>query len=56
VQPVQSAGILGERSTPGYRHSQEQSIKPRIIEAFAEITAGRNKHTLLRSFGFPERL
>ena len=47
VQPVQSTGILGERSAPGNRHGQKQRIKPCIIEAFTEITAGRDKHAFL---------
>jgi hypothetical protein len=41
VQAMQSAGILGERSSPGDRHGQEQRIESRIIKALAEIATRR---------------
>ena len=47
VLAMQSASIFGERPTPGYRHSEEQSVEPRIVEALAEVATCGDDHTFL---------
>src|SRR5688572_1092317 len=47
MQSVQPAGVLHERALPGDWHGQEKGIEPRIVEALADITAGRDDEALL---------
>jgi len=44
---VQAADVLRERALPGDRHGQKQGVKTRIVEALAEILAGRDNNQLL---------
>jgi len=43
---VQSAGVLLQRPSPRYGHSQKQSIQPGFVKALADISAGGNQRQL----------
>jgi hypothetical protein len=41
VQPVQAAGVLGDRAAPRDRQRQEQRVQTRVVESLADVLACR---------------
>ena len=35
---------MADRSPPGHRQGEKQGVQPGIVEAFAEVAAGRQEH------------
>ena len=49
LQAVQAAGVLNERSLPRHRQGQEQGVEPRVVEALADVPAGRDEQPFFAS-------
>jgi hypothetical protein len=49
---MQATNILGQRTLPRYRHREKQRIKTIVVEAFPEVTSGRENQPFLLS-GLP---
>jgi hypothetical protein len=41
---MQATNILGQRTLPRYRHPEKQRFKTIVVEAFPEVTSGREDH------------
>ena len=44
---MQSADILGNRSTPRNRQRQKQGVQPCIVEPLSDVSAGCQQHSIL---------
>jgi hypothetical protein len=47
VVAMQASGVLLQRSLPGDRHGQEESIQPGIIEPFTDVAPRGQQHTII---------